>query len=84
MTNVERSFTIDTEVSKVIKPNLISFPNLCYKDGIQQYSHLKGIQINDDDEKMELLIHVITGASEYSQINTKLNIRIGNRGEPVA
>ena len=40
--------------------------------------------MNDNDEKMELLIHVITGASEYAQIKTKPNIRMGNRGELVA
>ena len=84
MTNVEVNFTIAAGVSKVIKPNLISFPNLCYKDIIQQYSHLKGNQMNDNDEKMELLKHVITSASEYAQIKTKPIIRIGNRGEPVA
>ena len=84
MTSVEGNFTIDAEVSKVIKSNLISFPSTCYKNVIQQYSHLKGIQMNDDDEKMELPIHVITGASEHPQIKAKPNIRIGNRGELVA
>ena len=80
MTSVEGNFTIDAEVSQVIKSNL----NSCYKNVIQQYSQLKGIQMNDDDEKMELPIHVITGASEYPQIKAKPNIRIGNRGELVA
>ena len=43
MTKVEGYFTIKAEVSKVNKTNLISLPNPCYKDVIQQYSHQKGI-----------------------------------------
>ena len=52
------TFTINTEVSKVNKPNLISLPNPCYIDAIQQNSHLKGIQMNDNGEKTELPIYV--------------------------
>ena len=33
---------------------------------------------------MELLIHVIIGASKYAQNKAKRNIMIENRGEPVA
>lgn len=68
ITKAKGSFTINTKVSEVNKLNLSSLPNPCYKDIIQHYSHLKGIQMNDNNEKTELLIHVI---------------RIGNRGESV-
>ena len=77
MTKVEGNFNINTELSKVIKPNLIFFQTHATK--IHWYSHLKGVQMNDKDEKTELPIHVIAGASEYSQIKTNRNIRIGNR-----
>ena len=33
--------------------------------------------MNDNDEKTELLTHVVIGTSEYAQIKTKGNIRIG-------
>ena len=46
MTNVEGNFNINAEVSKL---NLISPTKPCYKDVIQKYSHLKGIQMNDND-----------------------------------
>ena len=68
ITKAKGSFTINTKVSEVNELNLSSLPNPCYKDIIQHYSHLKGIQMNDNNEKTELLIHVI---------------RIGNRGESV-
>ena len=34
----------------------------------------------DNDEETELRIHISIGASDYAQIKTKRNIRIGNRG----
>ena len=40
--------------------------------------------MNDSDGKTGLSLHVITGASKYTQIKTKRNIRIENREEPVA
>ena len=83
MTNVKGNFSINAEVSKVNKPNLISPRNPCYTDPIQQYFGQKGIQMNDSDEKTELPIQVIISASYYAQVNTKRNIMIGNRGEPV-
>ena len=84
MINIEGNFTISAEVSKFSKPKLISFPNPCYKDVIQKYSYLKGIQINGNDEKTELLIHIVIGTSKYAKIKTKRNIRIEKRGEQVA
>lgn len=84
MINIEGNFTISAEVSKFSKPKLISLPNPCYKDVIQKYSYLKGIQINGNDEKTELLIHIVIGTSKYAKIKTKRNIRIEKIGEQVA
>ena len=84
MTHIDGNFTINAEVSNFNKPKLISLLNPCYKDVIQKYSHLKGIQMNDNNEKTELPIHVIIGTSKYAQIKTKDNIRIENRGETIA
>ena len=58
MTNVEGNFTINAQVSKVNKPNLISLTNPRYKDVIQKYSQLKEIQMKDNDEMTELPTHV--------------------------
>ena len=54
MTSAKGNITINAEVTKVNKPHLISPPNPCYTDAIQQYFDLKGIQKNDNDEKTEL------------------------------
>ena len=62
MTNVKGNFSINAEVNKVNKPNLISPRNPCYTDPIQQYFGQKGIQMNDSDEKTELPIQVIISA----------------------
>lgn len=60
MTNVKDNFTINAEVSKVNKPNLIS-PNICYTNPIQQYFNQKGIYMNDNDEKTKIPINEILG-----------------------
>ena len=83
MSNVEGNFTIKAKVNEVNKLNLTFLQNLCHKDLIQSYSLLKRIQINDNDKKEELPMHVIVDTLNYAQIKTKQNIRIGNREEPV-
>lgn len=40
--------------------------------------------MNDRDEKPELPVHIILGASEYAKIKTETRPKIGRPGEPVA
>ena len=84
ITNTKGDFTINTEVSKVDKAELISMANPHYRDIIQTYTHLEGVQMEDSDNKEYLLVHVILGASEYATIKTKGNVKVGQKGEPVA
>ena len=51
---------------------------------IQEFRHLKGVSMDDTDNKANLPIHLILGASEYTRIKTKHVLRIGEPGEPIA
>ena len=81
--NLKGDFHLETEVTKVERSVLLSLENPRYKKMIEQFSHLKGITVDDVDEKAELPVHLILGASEYARIKT-VTKRIGQTGEPVA
>ena len=71
ITNTKDDSTIDTEVSKVDRAELISMPNSHYEDIIQTNTHLQGVQIEDSNKKEFLLVYVILEASEYASIKTE-------------
>ena len=72
------------DVTKVDKRELLSLPNPKYKETISKLEHLKGIVMEDTDKKEELPVHMITGTSEFSKINTPTKPRVGKPGELVA
>ena len=84
ITNTKGNFTINTEASKVDRAELISMPNPHCKDITQTYTHLQGVQMEDSNNKEYLPVHVILGASEYANIKTKGDAKVGQKGEPVA
>ena len=84
ITNTKGDFTIHTEASKVDRAVLISVLNPHYEDITQTYTHLQGVQKEDSDNKEFLPVHVIFGASEYVNIKTKKDAKVGQKGEPVA
>ena len=51
---------------------------------IRRYGHLQGMVMEDTDNRDELPVHVILGASEYTKIKTASNQKVGRIGEPVA
>ena len=50
--NAKGGFTINTEVSKVDRAELISMPNPHYEDIVQTNTHLQGVQMEDSDNKV--------------------------------
>ena len=83
--NISRRFALDVELCKVVRKELISLPNPRYSNLIEKYDHLKGVKMDDLDEKSELPVHIILGVSTYSMIKFKdAKTRVGNPGEPVA
>ena len=69
---------------KLERRELLKLPNAQNVDLIKRYHHLRVIDIDDNDQKKELPVHVILGASDYSRFKTMTKLRIGQPGEPVA
>ena len=72
------------DINPVHSVLLTAVPNLKYDELISKYRHLPGGNMDDTDEKSELPIYVILGASEYSRFKTETKPRIGQSSEPVA
>ena len=45
--------------------------------------HLDGVKMIDNDEKAQLPVHAMLGASEYARIKTKSEQKVGSPDEPV-
>ena len=82
--NVHHDVSFEIKLCKVERRELLKLPNPHYADLINRYHHLRGITMDDNDQKKELPVHVILAASDYSRIKTMTKPRIGQPGEPVA
>ena len=51
---------------------------------LAKFPHLNGVKMHDNDEKPELPVHLILGASEYARIKTETKPKLGRPNEPVA
>ena len=72
------------DVTKVEKRELLLLPNPKYKEIINKFEHLRGVVIEDTNEKEELPVHMIIGTSEFSKIKTPTKPRVGKPREPMA
>ena len=82
--NTAGDFTLNVEVTKIDRGVLLSLDNPKYESLTTHYSHLQGVEMEDNDKKAQLPVHLILGASEYTQIKTRTSPKIGNPGEPIA
>ena len=81
--NLRGNFKLGVSVSKVERELLLSLTNPEYTKILRRYQHLNGVEMDDTDDKAELPIHLIIGASEYAKIKTETKPRLGKPGEPV-
>jgi len=51
---------------------------------VAQYSHLRGVTMDDVDVKSELPVNLILSTNEYTQIKTETTPKLGKPGEPIA
>ena len=77
ISSLKRDLTINTEATKVKKRELLSLENPLYKQCLDKYEHLKGVEMDDLDTKAILPVHLILGASDYARIKTETAPRIG-------
>ena len=82
--SIDGKFNLNVELSKVDKPELMTLKNPEYGKLLGKYRHLKGVKVNDPDNRLQIPIHVVLGASEYAMIKTTTSQKIGSPGQPVA
>ena len=82
MQSVTDEFSLDVNVTKVDKRELLSLENPKYKEVLAKYPHLRGMGIDDDDDKRGLPVHLILGANDFAKIRTGERLRVGHRGVP--
>ena len=75
---LDEKFEMKVNVTKVDKNELLNVDNPKYEELIASYEHLKGIRVEDNDQKLKLPIHLILGASDYLCIKTDEPPRVGN------
>lgn len=51
ISSLSGEFQLRTEVTKVDRSTLLSFENPRYKDMVKRHDHLKGVTMDDIDEK---------------------------------
>ena len=82
--SIDGTFELPLELTRVDKTTLLDIENPYYQELQTKYSHLQGIELNDNDEKSISPVHVILGSGDYARIKTKAQPLIGNEGEPIA
>ena len=84
LNSVKGNYEIEAEVTKVEKPCLMLIDNPRYKKLVEKYPHLKGVTMDDNDERPRLPVHLILGNSECPRISTTEPQRVGGEWDPVA
>ena len=84
LNSVKGNFEMEAEVTKVEKPHLMMLDNPHYKKLVEKHSHLKGVTMDDKDERPRLPVHIIFGNSECPRISTTEPQRVGREWDPVA
>ena len=67
---LDGKFSMDVNVTRVNKGDLLVLDNPNYEQLLRTYKHLEGIQMADNDRKPKLPVHLILGASDYMRIKT--------------
>ena len=84
LNSVKGNFEMEAEVTKVEKPHLMMLDNPRYKKLVEKHPHLKGVTMDDNDERPRLPVHIILGNSECPRISTTEPQRVGREWDPVA
>ncbi|CAB4034757.1 Tumor necrosis factor receptor superfamily member 19 [Paramuricea clavata] len=84
MDSLSDDFNVEVNLTKIEKKELLFLENPHYKEIIRNHSHLRGVDMDDDDDKDILPVYILLGANDYAKVRTSENLRVGRIGEPVA
>ena len=79
LNSVTGDFALKADITKVNKRELLILENPRYKELLAANPHLKGVAMEDCDEKEKLPMHIM-----FSKIGTRERLRVGHPGDPVA
>jgi hypothetical protein len=65
--SVDGDFSMQVDLIKVNKSELLSIDNPHYKIQVDTYPHLKGVHIHDEDAKPQLQVHVVLGGGNMPE-----------------
>ena len=82
--NLSRNFAMDAELSKVEQKALLILGNPHYSSLIEKYQHIKGVVMKDNNQKLELPVHILLNVVEYSKITTNAVIGVQKQRETIA
>ena len=69
--DTKHQFSFQTKLYKLEKSVLVELPNPKYLELQNKYQHLKDLEINDNDPKAVLNVHIILGVNNYTKIKTQ-------------
>ena len=64
ISDTKHQFNFQTELHKIEKSVLVKLPNPKYLELQNRYQHLKDLEINDNDPKAVLPVHIILGVND--------------------
>ena len=79
MKSLDQKFELETEVSKVDKPELMKLSNPNYAHLSDKYKHLNGVKFEDPDTHAQIPVHLVLGVSDYAKIKTTAALRWGDQ-----
>ena len=83
ISDTKDQFSLQRELHKLEKSVLVELPNPKYLELQNKYQHSKDLEINDNNRKVVLPVHIILGFSDYTKIKTCERSRVALEGEPV-
>ena len=81
---IDGTFDMNIELTKVHKSQLLTLDNPNYATLLSKYSHLRGMETEDNNTRPQIPIQAVLGASEYATVKTSKAQRVGKQGQPVA
>ena len=82
--SINGDFEMEADMTKVEKPQRMMLENPRYKKLIEKHQHLKGVIIDDTDDRPRLPVHLILGNSECPRMSTTEPQQLGREWDPVA
>ena len=73
MQDVNEKHSFNTELNKLEREVFLTLPNPEYSKVLKKYQHLRKVHMNDTDEKEQLPVHIVLGASDFAKIKMEKN-----------